>query len=229
MEITMYDTLLQLPLFQGLGRMDLTNILSKVKFSFHTFEPNEVIVRQDDKCEQLLFFLSGELLAETRHYDPTYVYTEVYKKPSVIEPYSVFGLHPNYLSTYIARKKTKFLLIEKRYILTELNNYEIFRINYLNILCNQVQVERQKINKMYAVGVQKKIIRFFFLQARKQEGEKIIKIKMEDLAQIIDETRINVSKELNEMNEKGWIELGRKTIFIPALEKLTSIIRTTND
>ena len=93
--------------------MDLTNILSKVKLSFHKFEPDEVIVRQGDKCEQLLFFLSGELLAETNHFDPSYVYTEVYKKPAVIEPYSVFGLHPNFLSTYKARTKVKMLMIEK--------------------------------------------------------------------------------------------------------------------
>ena len=225
----MYDTLLQLPLFQGLGRMDLTNILSKVKLSFHTFEPDEIIVRQDDKCEQLLFFLSGELLAETRHFDPLYFYTEVYKKPSVIEPYSVFGLHPNYQSSYKARTRVKILIIEKKYILTELNNYEIFRINYLNILSNQVQVEHKRMNKLYTTGVRQKIIQFFLLQAHKVEGEKIIKIKMEDLAKIIDATRINVSRELNEMNEKGLIELGRKSIYIPALEQLALSYRKSND
>ena len=229
MEITMYDTLLQLPLFQGLGRMDLTNILSKVKLSFHKFEPDEVIVRQGDKCEQLLFFLSGELLAETNHFDPSYVYTEVYKKPAVIEPYSVFGLHPNFLSTYKARTKVKMLMIEKKYSLTELNNYEIFHINYLNILSNQVQIEHKKINKVYASGVHNKIVQFFLIQARKTDGEKNIKIKMEDLAALIDETRINVSRELNDMNDRGLIELGRKSIFIPALEKLSTSIQTTKE
>ena len=31
---TMFDTLLQLPLFQGLAQEDFTNILGKVKLSF---------------------------------------------------------------------------------------------------------------------------------------------------------------------------------------------------
>ena len=55
----------------------------------------------------------------------------------------------------------------------------------------------------------------------KPEGKKIFKIKMEDLASLIDETRINVSKVLNDLQEQGLVQLSRKEISIPALEKLT--------
>ncbi|MCE2615664.1 MAG: Crp/Fnr family transcriptional regulator [Phocaeicola sp.] len=220
MESSMYDTLLQLPLFQGLGKTDLTNILSKVKLSFHTYAPEETIVKQGDKCEELMFFLSGQLVAETEHADGNYTFSEVFLKPMVIEPYSLFGLHPNYHSTYKARHEVRMLIINKKYMLTELNHYEIFRINYLNILSNQVQNEHNKLHKVYTTGIRKKIINFLAIQALKPEGEKSIRIKMEDLANIIDETRINVSRELNDMQDKGLIELKRKSIIIPALEKL---------
>jgi CRP-like cAMP-binding protein len=43
---------------------------------------------------------------------------------------------------------------------------------------------------------------------------------MEDLAVLINETRINVSKLLNELHDKGIILLRRKEITIPALENL---------
>lgn len=33
MELTMYDKLLQLPLFQGMSKFDFTDILEKVKFT----------------------------------------------------------------------------------------------------------------------------------------------------------------------------------------------------
>ena len=39
MEITMYDTLLQLPLFQGLCKNDFTNIIGKVKLHFVNTTP----------------------------------------------------------------------------------------------------------------------------------------------------------------------------------------------
>ena len=45
---TMFDTLLQLPLFQGLAQEDFTNILGKVKLSFTKHKAGEVIVKAGD-------------------------------------------------------------------------------------------------------------------------------------------------------------------------------------
>ena len=43
---------------------------------------------------------------------------------------------------------------------------------------------------------------------------------MERLAEILCETRLNVSKSLNEMQNAGLMELHRKEIIIPSLKKL---------
>ena len=45
---------------------------------------------------------------------------------------------------------------------------------------------------------------------------------MNDLAALMDATRLNVSRELNALESEGLISLRRKEIFIPSLEKLTS-------
>ena len=47
-----------------------------------------------------------------------------------------------------------------------------------------------------------------------------LKIKMEDLATIVNDTRNGVSKALNSMQDKGLLELHRGEIVIPAAEKL---------
>ena len=56
---TMFDTLLQLPLFQGLAQEDFTNILGKVKLSFTKHKAGEVIVKAGDTCSQLIFVLKS--------------------------------------------------------------------------------------------------------------------------------------------------------------------------
>ena len=45
---------------------------------------------------------------------------------------------------------------------------------------------------------------------------------MEDLAELIDDTRINVSKVLNELQQQELIELSRKKIIIPDLNRLVA-------
>lgn len=220
MEITMYDTLLQLPLFQGLCKNDFTNIIGKVKLHFRKYDADDIIVEQGEPCDQLIFLLNGEIISQATDEQHSYSLFETFGSPFVIEPYSLFGMQTRYTATYKARIETNIVTIEKSFVLAELNNYEIFRLNYLNILSNRAQVAYEKLWNSYAGSIQDKIVDFILLRSMRPDGEKVLKIKMEDLANLIDETRINVSKVLNDLQEKKLIQLTRKEIYIPALEKL---------
>lgn len=220
MEITMYDTLLQLPLFQGLCKNDFTNIIGKVRLHFRKYNAEDIIVEQGEPCDQLIFLLNGEVISQATDEQHSYSLFETFGSPFVIEPYSLFGMQTRYTATYKARTETNIVTIDKSFVLAELNNYEIFRLNYLNILSNRAQVANDKLWNSYAGSIQDKIVNFILLRSMRPDGEKVLKIKMEDLANLIDETRINVSKVLNDLQEKKLIQLTRKEIYIPALEKL---------
>ena len=153
---TMFDTLLQLPLFQGLCNEDFTSILEKVKLHFIKHKAGETIIENGSACTQLCFLLKGEVSIVTN--SPKNIYT-------VIEQMEAL----------------------KRYI--DLKN---------------------------------KIIRFFLLHCEKTQGEKIFKVKMDDLARYLDDTRLNTSKALNELQDNGVLELRRKEILIPDAVKLVN-------
>lgn len=221
MEITMYDNLLQLPLFQGLCKDDFTSIIEKVKFHFQTYKKGETIVKQGTPCNNLLFLLSGEIISQRTEKEKGYSIIEIHNEPYAIEPYSLFGMQTNYTASYRATENVKILSIDKSYIFSELNNYEIFRINYLNILSNRCQTIHQKLWDSRMSNLHEKFINFLLLRCQKPNGEKTLQITMEDLAKLINETRINVSKLLNDLQNKGLLQLKRKEIFIPELDKLT--------
>ena len=65
-----------------------------------------------------------------------------------------------------------------------------------------------------------RIADFILSHIERPSGEKILKIKMEDLAQIVNETRAGISKALNNMQDRGLIELHRGEIVIPDAENL---------
>ena len=127
----------------------------------------------------------------------------------------------NYKANYKERTNINIVTIDKLFVLNELNNYELFRLNYLKILSNRAQVAYEKLWNSHIGNTEEKILNFLVLRSLQPEGKKILKIKMEDLASLIDETRINVSKVLNDLQEQGLVQLSRKAISIPALEKLT--------
>ena len=78
----MYETLLQLPLFQGLCTDDFTSIIEKVKFHFRNYSDNETIMSQGEvvKCRREIFkcyvhfntpFKNNQLLSKLEHMQNT--------------------------------------------------------------------------------------------------------------------------------------------------------------
>lgn len=104
MEITMYDKLLQLPLFQGLCQEDFTSILEKVRFEFNKYPAGSCIAQQGKACKQLIFILQGTVYAKSIDNEHGYVLYETFDSPQVIEPYSLFGMFPQYTASIMPRQ-----------------------------------------------------------------------------------------------------------------------------
>lgn len=169
---TMFDTLLQLPLFQGLCHEDFTN--------------------------------------------------EYFEAPAVLEPYSMFGMNTRYISSYIPHnEEAQMVSISKSFVMGELFKYDIFRLNYMNIVSNRAQNLYTRLWDKAPKDIEDKIIRFILGHIERMTGEKLFKVKMDDLARMLDDTRLNVSKALNGLQELNLLELHRKEIRIPDLSLLT--------
>lgn len=217
---TMFDTLLQLPLFQGLCPNDFANILDKVKLHFIKYKAGETIIKSGSPCTQLCFLLKGEISIITNSSENTYTVIEQMDSPYLIEPQSLFGMNTTYSSSYIAHTVANTVCISKSFVMSDLFKYEIFRLNYMNIVSNRAQNLYSKLWEETSLDLKDKITRFFLLHCERAQGEKIFKVKMDDLAHCLDDTRLNTSRALNEMQDKGLLELRRKEIIIPDGQKL---------
>lgn len=219
-EVTMYDKLLLLPLFQGLGKQDFTMILEKAKFHFQKYSIGQLIVKNGSSCNALLFILDGKVVSERQDEKRMYSLSEYFDIPFVIEPYSLFGMYPTYTSTYTALTEVSAVSIEKADILSVLNKFEIFQMNFLNLLSNQAQSLTLRLWNIHSETTLDKIINFLRRRCLTLEGEKKLRIRMEDFAVLTGETRINISKELNMLKAKELISLSRKEITIHDLGAL---------
>ena len=216
----MYDTLLQLPLFQGLAKNDFTSILDKVKIHFLKRKARDTVALGGEDCRELVFLLNGSLVSKTSDRDELYTFYEAINAPFLIEPYSLFGWSTKYVSTYTALTACNLVTIEKAYLLSELNNYEIIRLNYLNILSNRAQNLHDRLWTNLPESLHDRIVEFILLHSYVPGGEKRLKIKMDDLAKLLSSTRIRVSRALNEMQDKHWLTLHRGEIRIPDISLL---------
>ena len=220
MELPMYDTLLSLPLFQGMSQTDFNSLLQKIRLDFVRYAQGDVIIGKGDHCRSLAFLINGTVESSRSGMDGRFTFMESIDSPSLIEPYSMFGRAGLYQRTYTAASACSFLMVDKQYIYTELGKYNICRMNLLNILSGRAQQLDNYIWSIDGQTLRGRIIRFIQGLSDIQNGAKRLNIKMNDLATVMDATRLNVSRELNSLEADGLISLRRKEILIPALEKL---------
>ena len=220
----MYESLLSLPYFQGMSKDDITAILDNVVFEFIKYNDGDTICHRGDNCTNFFILIQGKLHAVAEASDKSYRVSEEISAPYAIEPYSMFGYNTCYNREYIAKGACTVLTFEKKFIFSELVKHNIFTINFLNLISHQVEKQREIIWRQAPKSISGRIAKFISLRCEQQQGRKILSIKMECLASILCETRLNISKSLNEMQSLGLLELHRKEIIIPSLKKLTDTI-----
>ncbi len=217
---TMFSTILQLPLFQGISREDFSEILDKVKLHFVKYKPGEFIARSGEPCNQLCFVLQGTCTLVASTESNFYTVCEQIEAPYLLEPQSLFGMNVCYASSYRALTEVHTVSIGKNTVVNDLLKYEIFRLNYLNILSSRAQNYYARLWEHPEKSLRDRLIHFFVQRCEKPQGEKLFKAKMEDLALYMSTTRLNVSRTLNELQSEGLIELRRSEVLIPDIEKL---------
>lgn len=221
---TMFDTLLQLPLFQGLGPEDFTMIIEKVKLHFVKHRSGETFIESGQPCDQLLFLLKGEVAGHTVSPDGKVIFIEQIEAPHVFEPQSLFGMSTRYVSSYTAHGEVHTVSVSKALVMNELFKYDIFRLNYMNIISNRAQTFYNRLWEPVPTDTEKKIVHFLLNHTERLSGEKVLKVKMEDLASVLDDTRLHVSRALNDLQDKQLVTLQRKEIRIPDLKRLVETI-----
>ena len=224
MEQTMYHMLLRLPLFQGMSREDLFCVLEQTTFHFRRIENGKTAFRQGDQCQELTFLMSGMLVAETQTPHAPLSFAEELAPYMVLEPQSLFGKRPNYKSTYVAQGEVSLLCISKREVYRLLETYEIFRINFLNMLCSKTENLHECLWSFVPQGLEGRMALFIYSLCTTSQGTKVLRIKMEDLASLLDDTRLNVSRVLNKWREEGYIIMHRREFVIPDIQKLIAFL-----
>lgn len=217
---TIFDKLLELPLFQGMSKNDLAIIVGQRKFGFHKIAEGKNVVKDGDVCNSLRFLLDGELYVTTEADDHGYALTEEIFAPNIIQPEHIFGLSQHYSRTYTTKTPCSILSIDKGEVVKLSEESAIFRINFLNILSTQSQRQQRTPWRIQPKELEKRISRFIETHCIRPSGRKSLKIKMERLAHELNDSRLDVSKALNKMESENLVILHRGLIEIPAFELL---------
>jgi CRP-like cAMP-binding protein len=212
----LYETLLQLPIFQGITLYDFNDLMGKLKWHFNKYQPGDVIVKAGERCDEMVCILSGSTSFTTDSPNKLFSITEYMDRPFLVEPYSMYGLDYSFKSTYVATSEVTTGSFTKLSFLTIVNDFLICRLNIINMLSLRNQTLN---NKLWSDSMQNdfmsRIIRFVLLHCETCERKKSLKVKLYDFANLVNASHVNTSLALNQLEKDGLIKLGRMSIVIP--------------
>ncbi len=214
------DQLLELPLLQGMSRSDINEVIAHTKLGFHKVLQGKNVIAEGDPCTHLYLLIKGKLRAASFADDRSYAIYDYMSAPNILQPECIFGMTQRFTKTFNACTECHFIRLEKSEVMRLSTEHEIFRMNLLNIICTQSQRAGRMPWRVPAEGIRNKIIRFVEYRSIRPAGRKELVIRMEDLARMLNESRLNISRELRKMKKEGLIEQGRGRFIIYALEKL---------
>jgi|SRR5574344_33098 CRP-like cAMP-binding protein len=218
--IQLYDQLLQFPVFQGMSHEDLLKVVAYTRFDFVKISERENLIHNGDECNKLYFITSGTVKQTMYADNKKYLIEEYLQAPCVIQPERLFGLNLQYSVEVTAITNLNCFAISKEEIRNLSNNLMVFRINLLNIYATLAQKYQRYIWQPPAEGLPQRLIRFFVSHCSYPAGKKEFHILMERLADEMNDSRLDVSRALNQLQTDGFITLSRGVIHINALEKL---------
>lgn len=218
--MSLYGHLLALPLFQGLGSEEMTEIIGQTRFGFFKRCATDAIVRADTPCTSLIILLEGAMAATRAADDHAYTLTERLSPPTAIEPFRLHGLHQRYARTYVATTPCSFVILGKDEVAGLLRRYLVVRLNWLGMVSTRAHRLEARPWRTPPATLRQRIARFIGDRCDHPAGPKTLDIKMTRLAAEVGDSRLHVSQALHSLQRDGLVALSRQRIAVPALEAL---------
>ena len=215
-----YDQLLRFSLFQGMSHADLMEVVTHTKLGFLKLSTGKYLVKEGDSCTHLSFLTHGSLLCETVSDDGACKVVEYIKAPYIVQPDRLFGLSQRYTSTFKAHSHCNFITIDKQEVLLLLETQLVFRLNLLNIMATESQRLHRSAWRSAPANLRERLVRYFFSRCNYPAGAKTFYVLMKQIANDVNDSRLDVSRALNDMQRDQQLTLHRGRIEIPLLERL---------
>ena len=221
--LQLYDQLLQFPLFQGMSRDDLARVAGHTKFGFLKFSKGQTIVNEDDPCTGLYFLLSGKLKAETRSDDHSYRVVEQLQAPFLVQPEAIFGYNQRFTHRFESLSECSFITLSKDEVMRLSEEFLVFRLNLLGLYATLTQRLLRQPWRHRPETLGARIVRFLGQHCIYPAGPKTFYILMTQLADEIGDSRLDISRALNQLQDEGLLQLYRGRIKVMQMERLLMI------
>lgn len=226
---SMFELLMNLPLFRGVSRSRIAEVVGSAKFHFLKYTKGETVVRAGEECTHLAFVISGSVRSEISNSSKRFSVSQTLKAPSAIAPDFLFGRTTRYPGTVVALTDCSILKISKVDYIRILNADQVFMFNFLNTLSVNAQKALDGILALTSGGLDERIA--FWIIALTQPGSEDIELtcKTRDLCNLFSVQRNVFDAACHEMEQRNLIRYSPRKIEIVDRREMLSLLERQSE
>jgi len=222
---SMYQQLMQLPLFQGVSTDVITALVEKLPFHFLKFSNGDQIFAAGDSCTHIKFIVSGRVKLETRFNHLRVVLTQVLTSPHVLAAEYLFGRETIYPYTAVADGTCGILQLLKSDYIKMVNSDKVFLFNILNYLSSGSQRSTTSALAASDGSVSERLAMLLDTLMVPGATDLEISYKQKDLCNLLGTQRTTLVATLDRLSDEDVIEYDSGCMKIIDQSKLIEIIR----
>ena len=223
---SMYEKLMELPLFQGVSRDKLSELIEKTPFHFVKYTEGQHIVTANEPCTHIRFIISGDVRIDISSYNRRVMVSETLSGPNVIGPDYLFGRTTFYPFNATALEDCGVLQIVKADFINILMSDKVFLFNILNMLSRNSQKATFGIMALSSGSIAERLA--FIITSLTQRGSKDIKMtyKQKDLCSILGVQRSSLINALDKLSNMDVIDYTLSEIKVNSRDALLEILHS---
>lgn len=212
-------------LLKSLSKSTIEKYLNLGYFIIKTYQKDNVLHFEGEKCSNLEIILSGEVVVEQISESGSLMHVSRFTKDDILGGNILFSSYPYFPLTVSTVVPTTILSIDKATLTGLLNENSQLLLTYLEFVSDHTSLLGDKIKSYVGKTIRESVVNYLTYESKKQKTKKIkLNISKKDLAKKIGVSRTSLSRELAKMREDGLILFDAKTITIlPDLESFKNV------
>ena len=220
---SMYQQLMQLPLFQGVSTEKITALVEKLPFHFLKFRNGEQVFAAGDPCTHIKFIVSGQVRLETPFPKLRITMHQTVSNPHVLAAEYLFGRDTAYPYTAISDGACGILQLRKSDYIKMITSDKVFLFNILNYLSSGSQRSLQMPLTVKDGSVAERLAMIVDNLSISGATNIGFRYKQKDLCTLLGTQRTTLVSMLDRLSDQGIVEYDSNELKILDLQGLINV------
>lgn len=211
---TMYEMIMDLPLFKGVGKDHISLFLEKTNIGFRNYNGGEILADIGEAVRMVRFVISGEINIIHRLEDVGVTVEERTGFGKVLGADRLFGLDTGYPYRAVAATRTSIMEFSKEQYINLLHSDNIYMLNFFNYLSLRAQRPVDAIKRYCHGSINSRVRQLLCVLTDPGAKGVVINGSDEALAEYCDSTEEAIREWKHEIQMEMLAECDSETIRI---------------